>query len=264
LEVIDLQYENIILEIENSIAVITINRPKALNALNLATLAELAQVLDEAEENKNIAAFIITGQGEKAFVAGADIAYMKDLNPIEAREYAILGQKLMHRIQHYSKPVIAAVNGFALGGGCELAMSCDIRIASENAKFGQPEVVLGVTPGFSGTQRLPRLVGKGIALQLMMTGEQISAQRAFEIGLVNEVIPISELISRAKTIAARILANSPFAVRLVKEAVNNGLEIDVNRAIALEADLFALCFASPEQKEGMAAFLEKRKPIFNK
>lgn len=259
-----MQYENIILEIDNNLAVITINRPKALNALNFATLGELAQALDETEKNENIAALIISGQGEKAFVAGADISFMKDLNPIQAREYAILGQMLMRKIENFSKPVIAAVNGFALGGGCELAMSCDIRIAAENAKFGQPEVLLGVTPGFSGTQRLPRLIGKGNALQLMMTGEQISAQRAFEIGLVNEVVPISELLPRAKALASKIAANSPFALKLVKEAVNNGLEMEINRAIAFEAELFSLCFASPEQKEGMAAFLEKRKPNFRK
>ncbi|MEW6661191.1 MAG: enoyl-CoA hydratase-related protein [Bacillota bacterium] len=257
-----MSYENILLEIDNNIAVITINRPKALNALNSATLTELAQALDEIEKSEAAEALIISGQGEKAFVAGADIAFMKDLNPIEAREFAILGQKLMSKIENFPKPVIAAVNGFALGGGCELAMSCDIRIASENAKFGQPEVGLGIIPGFAGTQRLSRLVGKGVALQLMMTGEQISAQRAFEIGLVNEVIPISELMPRAKTIAARITANSPFAVRLVKEAVNNGLEMEINRAIAFEAELFALCFTSPEQKEGMTAFLEKRKPKY--
>ena len=259
-----MQYENIILEIDNNLAVITINRPKALNALNFATLGELAQALDETEKNENIAALIISGQGEKAFVAGADISFMKDLNPIQAREYAILGQMLMRKIENFSKPVIAAVNGFALGGGCELAMSCDIRIAAENAKFGQPEVLLGVTPGFSGTQRLPRLIGKGNALQLMMTGEQISAQRAFEIGLVNEVVSISELLPRAKALASKIAANSPFALKLVKEAVNNGLEMEINRAIAFEAELFSLCFASPEQKEGMAAFLEKRKPNFRK
>jgi enoyl-CoA hydratase len=259
-----LQYENIILETDNNLAVITINRPKALNALNFATLGELAQALDETEKNENIAALIISGQGEKAFVAGADISFMKDLNPIQAREYAILGQMLMRKIENFSKPVIAAVNGFALGGGCELAMSCDIRIAAENAKFGQPEVLLGVTPGFSGTQRLPRLIGKGNALQLMMTGEQISAQRAFEIGLVNEVVPASELLPRAKALASKIAANSPFALKLVKEAVNNGLEMEINRAIAFEAELFSLCFASPEQKEGMAAFLEKRKPNFRK
>jgi len=257
-----LVYDNVLLDLDSNIAVLIINRPKALNSLNSATIAELAKALDEVEKNDHAEALIISGQGEKAFVAGADIAFMKDLDAIGARNFAIMGQKLMNRIVTFPKPVIAAVNGLALGGGCELAMSCDIRIVSENAKFGQPEVLLGIIPGFSGTQRLPRLVGRGVALQIMMTGEQITAQRALEVGLANEVVPISELMSRAKVIAAKITSNSPFAIKLVREAVNNGLEMEINRAIAFEAELFALCFSSFEQKEGMTAFLEKRKPIF--
>lgn len=256
-------YEFITVEKEGKTAVITINRPQALNALNAQVLTELQSALNDIENDANVGAVIITGAGEKAFVAGADIAYMKDMSPLEAKKFSLLGQAVLNKIETMPLPVIAAVNGFALGGGCELAMACDFRIASEDARFGQPEVGLGVIPGFAGTQRLPRLVGKGMAKQLIFTGEMIPAGRAKEIGLVNEVVPKNELLSRAKELANRITANGPIAVRLAKEAINQGLEMDLDRAGALEADLFAICFSTSDQREGMGAFVEKRKAQFS-
>lgn len=255
-------WENILMEKEDGIAVITINRPKALNALNAQTFYELTEALEQISADPEIKVVILTGAGEKAFVAGADIVYMKDFGSVEAREFALLGQRVMNMIEKLPQPVIAAVNGYALGGGCELAMCCDIRLAAENARFGQPEVALGVIPGFAGTQRLPRLVGKAIAKELLLTGEQITAERAWQVGLVNHVVPAAELLPRAKEMAKRIMAQGPLAVRFAKEAVNNGLEMDVDRAMAYEADLFGLCFSTSDQKEGMKAFVEKRKPQF--
>ena len=254
--------ENLLFAIEDKIATITFNRPKALNALNKATLLEAMTCLRECRNNDEVRVVILTGSGAKAFVAGADIAFMRELSPLAAREFACLGQELMNAIEGLNKPVIAAVNGFALGGGCELALACDIRLASENARFGQPEVNLGVIPGFAGTQRLPRLIGKGRACELIFTGDMIDAQEAYRIGLVNKVVTQEQLLPTCREMAARIVARGPVAVRLSKEAINNGLEMDLARACVLEADTFALCFASPEQKEGMTAFLEKRPAQF--
>ncbi|MBS3947268.1 MAG: short-chain-enoyl-CoA hydratase [Dethiobacter sp.] len=257
-----MSWENILLEKEGAIAVVTINRPKALNALNVATLKELDQVFTELGADESVSVVILTGGGEKAFVAGADIVHMQNLSALEAREFALLGQAVFNKIENLPQPVIAAVNGFALGGGCELAMSCDIRLASETAKFGQPEVGLGVPPGFAGTQRLPRLVGKGRAKELLYSTEMINAEEAYRIGLVNRVHPAAELLAAAKALAGKIAAKGQVAVRLTKSAVNQGLEMDAARAMTYEAEVFGLTFATVDQREGMTAFLEKRKPNF--
>lgn len=255
-------WENILLDKDAGMAVLTINRPRALNALNEQTIRELAEALDQIRTDADIQVLIVTGAGDKAFVAGADIGYMKELTPVEAREFALSGQEVFNAIEKLPQPVIAAVNGFALGGGCELAMSCDVRIAAENARFGQPEVSLGIIPGFAGTQRLPRLIGKAFAKEMLLTGDYITAGRAYEVGLVNQVVPASELMVKAREMAGRMMKNGPLAVRFAKEAVNQGLEMDVDRAMAYEADLLALCFATADQREGMTAFVEKRKPGF--
>jgi enoyl-CoA hydratase len=257
-----MNYENILYEEKGSAAVITINRPKALNALNLQTLEELRACLTEIGGNDNIAVVILTGGGEKSFVAGADISHMQNLDVIEARSFAKRGHEVGKLLEAIPQPVIAAVNGFALGGGCELAIACDIRYASENAKFGQPEVNLGVIPGFGGTQRLPRLIGKGLANELIYSGNIIDAAEALRIGLVNKVFPQEELLPKCLELAETIASRGPLAVKLCKEVVNHGMEMDLARACQYEADLFSLCFSSSEQKEGMAAFLEKRAPKF--
>jgi len=257
-----MSWKNLLVEKEDNIAVLAINRPDSLNALNAETFHELVAAADAFAYDKQIRAIILTGAGDKAFVAGADIAYMQDMTALEAKEFGLLGQRVMNRIRKLEKPVIAAINGYALGGGCELAMSCDIRIAADTAKFGQPEVNLGVTPGFAGTQRLPRLVGKGIAKEILLTGDIFDAQEAFRIGLVNRVVPAAELMDYTRAMARKIAAKSQVAVRLIKEAVNEGLEMDLDKAMAHEANLFGLCFSSEDQKEGMKAFLEKRKPVF--
>jgi enoyl-CoA hydratase len=250
--------KNLLRQITNQVALLTINRPQALNALNPSTLNELGQVIAELENNSLVKVVIITGAGEKAFVAGGDIAVMQPLGSMAAREVALKAQQLFNAIEHSSKVMIAAINGYALGGGCELAMACDIRIASETAKFGLPEINLGIIPGWSGTQRLPRLVGKGKAKQLMFTGEMVSATEAEKIGLVNQVVPQQELLAVAQTMAEKIAGKPQIAIRLIKEAVDNGMEMDIDKALCYEADLFALCFSTADQKEGMAAFLEKR------
>lgn len=257
-----MSYENLILEKEEGIALVTINRPKVLNALNADLLKELGAVVDEIEKDQEIRVVIITGAGEKAFVAGADIAFMSKLNPLEAKAFAQLGQRVFSKIENMSKPVIAAVNGFALGGGNEIAMSCDIRIASEKAKFGQPEVQLGLIAGFGGTQRLSRLVNPGLAKEILFTADQYDAESAHKMGLVNHVVPGEELLNFCKGMAKRIAARGPVAVRLSKEAVNHGLNMDLDKAIALEADLFGLVFTTDDRNEGISAFLEKRKPAF--
>jgi enoyl-CoA hydratase len=253
---------NIIVEQENGIATVTINRPKSLNALNKETLEELLACFTEFSLNDQIKAIILTGSGEKAFVAGADISFMQNLTAHQSRKFGQLGHLVMHTIENTPQPVIAAINGFALGGGCELALACDMRFASDNAKFGQPEVNLGVVPGFGGTQRLPRLIGKGLANELLFTGNIIDSVEALRIGLVNRVYSQEELQTACMQIAKTIAKKGPVAVRLCKEAVNNGVEMDLTRGCAYEADLFALCFASDEQTEGMTAFLEKRSPKF--
>jgi enoyl-CoA hydratase len=257
------EYDNLLLEIDgDGISTVMINRPKALNALNAATVYELDKVFDELAANPAVKVVIITGSGEKSFVAGADILEMKDKTAIEGRQWGQLAQAVFSKIENLPKPVIAAVNGYALGGGCELAMACDIRIASEKAKFGQPEVSLGIPPGFGGTQRLPRLVGKGRAKELLFTGDMIDAAEAYRIGLANQVVAPEELIGKAKAMAYKILSKAPIAVQVCKSAVNTGLDVDLHSAIAYEAEVFGLCFATEDQKEGMAAFIEKRKATF--
>lgn len=255
-------YENLLLKKEDRLAVLYINRPKALNALNKDTLLEIKSAVTEVNEDPQIDVLIVSGAGDKAFVAGADIAYMQNLSAIEGRAFGALGQEVFSLIESMEKPVIAAVNGFALGGGCELAMCCDFRIASTKAKFGQPEVGLGITPGFGGTQRLPRLVGSGMAKQMLFTADVIDASEALRIGLVNSVVAADELIDSAKSIAKRIISKGQIAVRLSKAAANEGMQTDIDRAMTIEADAFGLCFATEDQKEGMTAFVEKRKANF--
>jgi len=255
-------YENILFEKENGIGIVTINRPKVLNALNAGTILELDRLFDEIARDDSIHAVIVTGSGEKAFVAGADIAEMASMSAIEGRNWGKLAQAVFNKLENLPQPVIAAVNGFALGGGCELAMACDIRIASEKAKFGQPEVSLGVIPGFAGTQRLPRLVGKGRAKELLFSGGMIDAAEAHRIGLANKVVTPEELIAAARDMAGIIMSRGPVAVRLCKAAVNEGLDMDLESGMAYEAEVFGLCFATADQKEGMSAFLGKRKANF--
>lgn len=257
-----MEYVNLLVEIADEIALLTVNRPKALNALNLETLRELRHFFSAVQEDAGVKVVIVTGAGEKAFVAGGDLAGMALMGPLAARESALLAQEVLNRIEQGRKPVVAAVNGYALGGGCELAMACDLRIAAETARFGQPEVNLGIIPGWGGTQRLPRLVGKGRALELLLTGEMIDAAEAWRIGLVNKVVPAERLLEEARALAGKIAGKGQVAVRLCKEAVVNGLELESLRAVAMEADLFALCFATADQKEGMRAFLEKRTACF--
>lgn len=257
-----MEYNNILVEVNEGIATLTINRPKALNALNKETLQEMNSCLAEISVDSEIKVVVITGGGDKAFVAGADISFMQSLTASEAKAFGQLGQQVMRAVEELPQPVIGVINGFALGGGCELALACDMRFAGTNAKFGQPEVNLGVIPGFGGTQRLPRLIGKGLANELVFSGKMIDAQEALRIGLVNQVYETEVLMEECLKLAQMISSRGPAAVRLCKEAVNNGIEMDLRRGCSYEADLFALCFASEEQKEGMQAFLEKRKPDF--
>ena len=251
--------ENVLIAKEGHVATITINRPKALNALSTAVLTDLNAALDEVAADQDVYALTITGAGEKSFVAGADIAEMKDKSVEEAAEYGKFGNEVFRKIETFRCPVIAAVNGFALGGGCELAMSCDIRVASENAVFGQPEVGLGITPGFGGTQRLARLVGAGIAKEMIYTARNIKAQRAAEIGLVNKVVAAEELSATVMKMAQGIAKNAPIAVAYAKKAINNGLQTDIDAGIAIEVEEFSKCFASEDQTYGMTCFLEKVK-----
>src|SRR5712672_975889 len=254
--------ENVKLEKKNQIAYVTIDRPKVLNALNMATMQELWQVFSELKDDKQIRVVILTGGGEKAFVAGADINELAKNNTVEAKEYTHRGQNVLNLIENLGKPVIACINGFALGGGCEIALACTMRLASENAKLGQPEVKLGIIPGYGGTQRLPRLVGKGVAMQMVLAGEMITAQDALRIGLVNEVVAPADLIPRGEAIAAKIIANAPLAVQYAMEAVNKGLEMPLAEGLYLEAVLFGVCCATEDKKEGTSAFLEKRAAQF--
>lgn len=256
-------YNNIIFEKQDDIGVLKINRPKALNALNAETICELAQIVKEIKNDAEIKVLIVSGEG-RSFVAGADIVEMKDKTPEEARIFAASAMDVFREMELMEKPVIAAVNGFALGGGCELSMACDIRIAGEKAKFGQPETGLGITPGFGGTQRLPRLVGTGKAKELIFTAKMINAVEAEKIGLVNAVVAQDELMDKAMEMAKQIAANSPMAVKYAKSSINRGYETDIETAIYIEKDIFGLCFASEEQTEGMTAFVEKRKPEFGK
>lgn len=252
-----MDYQNILCAVENGIATITINRPKALNALNLDTVTELKDAIEKIAVDKAVKVVVITGAGEKSFVAGADIKEMATKTPAEGREWGQFGQNVFTEIENMPQPVIAAINGFCLGGGCELSCACDIRYAAENAKFGQPEVGLGITPGFGGTQRLTRVVGRGQAKELIYTGGMIGAEEAKAIGLVNKVVPQEELMPTVLKLAGKIAKNAPVAVQLSKAAINRGINCDVVTGIAYEAEVFGLCFSTNDQKEGMAAFVEK-------
>ena len=251
--------ENVILEKNGHVSKITINRPKALNALSTDVLKDLEEAVNTVKNDDDTYCLIITGAGDKSFVAGADIAEMKDKTVEEAAEYGAYGNKIFREIETLHCPVIAAVNGFALGGGCELAMSCDIRVAADNAVFGQPEVGLGITPGFGGTQRLARIVGPGMAKQMIYTARNIKADEALRIGLVNAVYPQAELMAAAEKMAAGIAKNAPIAVRNCKKAINDGLEVGMDDAIVIEEKLFGDCFETEDQKYGMAFFLDKNK-----
>jgi enoyl-CoA hydratase len=257
-----MNFENVLFEKKNSIAYVTVNRPKVLNALNMATMEDLRVAFHDIKNDASVRVVIITGAGEKAFIAGADIGELAKHDPVSAKAYTHRGQSVLNLIENLGKPVIACINGFALGGGCEIAMACTIRLASENAKLGQPEVKLGIIPGYGGTQRLPRLVGKGLAMQLVLTGEMISAQEAHRIGLVNEIVAAAELIPRAEAIAQKIIANAPLAVQYTMEAVNRGMEMPLAEGLFLEATLFGVSCATEDKKEGTTAFLEKRQAQF--
>jgi enoyl-CoA hydratase len=257
------QLANVLYEKKGAIAYVTVNRPKVLNALNTPTWTDIRSAFEVAKADPSVHGLILTGAGDKAFIAGADISELAHVDAYEAEESSRFGQSVLDFIENLGKPVIAAVNGFALGGGCETAMACTIRIAAEHAKFGQPEVKLGLLPGGGGTQRLPRLVGKGRALQLILTGETISAQEAYRIGLVNEVVPSANLIERAEAILKQITANAPIAVKFSLEAANKGLETSQAEGFALEASYFGICAATEDKKEGTSAFLEKRAPQFH-
>lgn len=260
--ILDEELKNVTLEKEGNLAIITISRPKALNALNSETLKDLDLAITNVENDTNVYCVILTGAGEKAFVAGADIAEMKDLDSKAGEEFGLLGNRVFRRLENLDKPVIAAISGFALGGGCELAMACDIRIASEKARFAQPETGLGITPGFGGTQRLPRIVGLGKAKELIYTCAMVNAEEALRIGLVNKVVPIENLMEEAKKMATAICANAPIAVKLCKDAINRGMQVNIDEAIEIEAEDFGKCFDSEDQVEGMAAFLERRAKNF--
>jgi len=250
--------ECILFELEQGIATITLNRPNVLNALNQALLEELSACLDRVEHEAEIRAVVLTGAGEKAFVAGADIGELSKLDAAQGQALAERGQQLFRRLENLGKPVLAAVNGFALGGGCELALACSFRLCSNNASFGLPEVSLGLIPGYGGTQRLPRLVGKGLAMEMILSGERIDSARALACGLVNHVCSPAELLPTARALAARILTRSPFAVRQAMRAIHSGLDMSLDQGLAVEANLFGLCCGSQDAAEGLAAFLEKR------
>jgi enoyl-CoA hydratase len=257
-----MSYANLLCEVSEAVALVTVNRPEKLNSLNRETIGALARCFDDLAADAAVRAVILTGAGEKAFVAGADISEVDGLSPAEGRMWGLVGQQAFSKIENLPKPVIAAINGYALGGGLELAMACHIRIAVPNARLGQPEVKLGAVPGYGGTQRLPRLVGKGLALEMILTGDPITAERAEQIGLVNRVVPASELIPTARQIAARILENGPVAVALSLEAVHCGLEMPLDAALRWEAAQFGLSCATEDIREGTRAFLEKRKAQF--
>jgi enoyl-CoA hydratase len=257
-----MSHENLNLDLQDGVLWVFINRPSKLNALNAATIRELETVVTRVEDDNEVFGLVITGSGDRAFVAGADISELNQLSPVEAKEFALRGQALFFRIERLCKPVIAAVNGFALGGGCELAMACHMRIAGTNAVFGQPEVKLGLIPGYGGTQRLPRLIGKGRALELLLSGRNVKAEEAERIGLVNQVCDPGELVAVVEKLMVQILANGPLAVGHCIEAVNHGLEMSLDDACLLEATLFAVGAASDQMREGTVAFLEKRTANF--
>ena len=253
---------NLLMEVENEIAVVTINRPKSLNALNSETLAELNTCLAEIEGRTDIKVVILTGSGSKSFVAGADISEMVNATPAEGRAMGLLAREAFGRLENMPQVTIAAVNGFALGGGCEISMACDIRVAAENAKFAQPECGLGILPGFGGTQRLARLVGMGRAKEMIFTCDMIDAQDAYRIGLANHVVPQEELLDYCKAMAVKIVSKGSYAISLAKQAINTGADTDLDSGLKLEANLFGLSFATADKKEGMTAFLEKRPSKF--
>jgi enoyl-CoA hydratase len=257
-----LKLENVLYEKKGPIAYVTINRPKVLNALNAKTISELRSAFEDARDDSEVRGVVFTGAGDKSFAAGADIGEMANDTPLTAEQKTRSGQALTDLIENLGKPVIAAVNGYALGGGCELSMASTIRIASETAKFGQPEVKIGVMPGYGGTQRLPRLVGRGRALQLILSGEIIDAQEAYRIGLVNEVVPAANLIAKVEALLTRIISNAPVGVKYSIEAVNRGLDTSLAEGFLLEASLFAICTGTEDKKEGTSAFLAKRAPKF--
>jgi enoyl-CoA hydratase/carnithine racemase len=258
-----LTLKNVLYEKKGDIAYVTVNRPKVLNALNTPTWSDLRTAFEAARDDIEVRGVILTGTGDKAFIAGADISELAKLTAFEAEQSSRFGQEVLDLIENLGKPVVAAINGFALGGGCETAMACTIRIAVESAKFGQPEVKLGLVPGGGGTQRLPRLVGKGRALQLILSGKMIGAQEAYRIGLVNEVVPPADLIPHAEEILKQIAANAPIAVKLALEATHKGMETSQDQGLRLEASYFGLCAATEDKKEGTTAFIEKRAPQFH-
>ncbi|MCZ6819365.1 MAG: enoyl-CoA hydratase-related protein [Calditrichaeota bacterium] len=257
-----MSYEFLLFEKKGKTAHITINRPEALNALNWKTMNELRAALESVRDDAGVGGVIITGAGDKSFVAGADIKELATKDPVGAKEFSLASQEILSYIEHFPKPVIAAINGFCLGGGCELALACHMRVASENARFGQPEVNLGIMPGNGGTQRLPRLVGKGRALELILTGNMIDAEEAYRIGLVNKVAQQENLLATAEEILNAIYSKGSVAVKLCLEAVNHGMEMTLEEGVQLESNLFGLCFSTEDMKEGTQAFMEKRKPNF--
>lgn len=278
-----MEFENLVYEVENGIATVTINRPKAMNSLNSVTIEDLSRVFDMIAEDDAVGSVILIGSGNKSFVAGADISELDTKDPLTGREFALAGQAMTSRIEKLCKPVIAAVNGFALGGGCEISMACHMRVAATHAKFGQPEVGLGLIPGFGGTQRLPRLIGKGRAMELLLGGGMISAAEAFRIGLVNAVVEVYQknetgenltddkgrkifdrdgFLAAIKNMLKGIMEKGPMALGYTIEAVNRGLETSLDEGLQIEADLFGLCYATSDSKEGLSAFLKKRKPEF--
>lgn len=257
-----MSYENILFEVKDGVGVLTFNRPKALNALNPKTLEEVADVIDRVKKDPSTRVLLLTGAGEKAFVAGADITEFQKMNPLAARQFAERGQEIFFQLEQLAIPVIAVVNGFALGGGCEIAMSCDFIYASEKAKFGQPEINLGIIPGFGGTQRLARLVGRAKAKELCMTAEMIDAQQAKDLGLVAKVFPPDQLLEESMKVAGALAGKAPVALRAIKQIVDRGCDVDLKSGCALEAESFGVCFSSLDAKEGIAAFVEKRKPNF--
>lgn len=253
-----MSFETLLVERDGAVAIVTINRPKVLNALNTQTINELERVMLDLRDDEAVRAIVLTGAGEKSFVAGADINELAVLSPAEGQRHGRRGQAVFDLVEHLGKPVIAAINGFALGGGCELAMACTLRLAADHARLGQPEINLGIIPGYAGSQRLPRLVGKGRALEILLTGDMVGAARAYEMGLVNKVVPAAELLAEAKKMATALAAKAPLATRYILEAVNHGMEMPLADAQFLEGSLFGLVASTEDMKEGTKAFLEKR------
>jgi len=257
-----MSFDNLLVERDGAVAVVTVNRPKVLNALNTQTLDELRRAILDLKADEGVRAVVLTGAGEKSFIAGADINELATQTPVSGREHAMTGQHILDLIEQMGKPVIAAINGFALGGGCELAMACTIRIAADTAKLGQPEINLGLIPGYAGTQRLARIVGRGRALELLLTGDMVSAQEAHRLGLVNRVVPAADLIAEARKLAATLASKAPVAIRYILESVNKGVDMPFAQAQVFEATLFGLVASTEDMREGTKAFLEKRKAEF--